>query len=57
MTKQAPGNWRLDSCEALTRASYPPLLPRGRLWAPSVWGDDVVRGAGNGGGMEYANCI
>ena len=43
--------WWRNSCEAITRASYPFLVPRGGHWAPIVGGSGVVRGAGNGGGM------
>jgi hypothetical protein len=45
MTSQTSAKWSLDSCEAITRANYPPLLPRGALWAPIVWNGGVVRGA------------
>ena len=38
----------LDSCEAITRASYPPLVLRGGLWAPIVRDGGVVRGEGVG---------
>ena len=45
---QAYGKWWLDSCAAITRASYPPFVLRGGLWAPIVRGGVVVRGAGMG---------
>lgn len=51
MTGQTSAKWRLDSCEAITRASYPPLVLRGDLWAPIVRGDGVVRGAAIGVGI------
>jgi len=38
--------WWLDSCEAVTRASYPPLMLRDCLRAPIVRGGGVVRGEG-----------
>jgi hypothetical protein len=53
--------WWLDSCAAITRASYPPLVRCGGLWAPIVRGGGVVRGEGMEVGKEaddvdcYAN--
>jgi hypothetical protein len=44
--------WWLDYCAAITRASYPPLVLRGGLWAPIVRGGDVVRGEGMEVGKE-----
>jgi hypothetical protein len=44
--------WWLDSCAAITRASYPPLGLRGGLWAPIVRDGGVVRGEGMEVGKE-----
>lgn len=41
----------LDSCEAITRASYPSLMLRGGLRAPIVRGGGVVCGEGMELGM------
>jgi nucleotide-binding universal stress UspA family protein len=49
---QAYGKWRLDSCAAITRASYLPLVLRRGLWAPIVRGGGVVRGEGMEVGMR-----
>lgn len=45
MTSLTFAKWSLDSCEAITRANHPPLVPRGILWARIAWGGGVVRGA------------
>ena len=58
---QAYGKWQLDSCAAITCASYPPLMLRRGLWAPIVRSGGVVRGEGMEVGKEaddvdhYAN--
>ena len=49
---QTYGKWWLDSCAAITRASYPSLVLRGGLWAPIVRGGGVVRGEGMEVGKE-----
>jgi hypothetical protein len=49
---QTYGKWWLDSCAAITRASYSPLVLRGGLWAPIVRGGVVVRGEGMEVGKE-----
>ena len=49
---QAYGKWWLDSCAAITRASYRPFVLRGGLWAPIVRGGGVVRGEGMEVGKE-----
>ena len=51
MTSQTSPKWRMDSCEAITCDNHSPLVPRGGLRAPIVWGDGVVRDAAIGVGM------
>jgi hypothetical protein len=48
---QPYGKWWLDSCAAITRASYVPLVLRGGLWAPINWGGGVGCGAAIGVGV------
>jgi hypothetical protein len=49
---QTYGKWWLDSCAAITSASYPSLVLRGGLWAPFVRNGGVVRGEGMEVGRE-----
>lgn len=57
---QPYGKWRLDSCAAITRASYVPLVLRGAIWAPINWGGglgcDAAIGVGTGMPIVFNIC-